>query len=202
MITELLTAPYADAVLAYLQSTENVVLLIVNAQLEIVDYNGAFKRLIKQNHELIGQSIHEFLFLENHQPFVPTAAGTQNIIFASSHNVALPMRCHVYETGDNLLIICDHQMLTKDNVIEKMSILSNEMVNMVRELAAKNRELEEAQENIKVLSGIIPICMYCKEIRNDEGYWKQLEVYISEHADVVFSHGICPKCLAKYFPEG
>jgi ferritin len=57
------------------------------------------------------------------------------------------------------------------------------------------------EEELRVLKGIIPICMHCKGIRDDKGYWNQLEKYISEHSEVKFSHGICDKCLKKYHPE-
>jgi len=62
-------------------------------------------------------------------------------------------------------------------------------------------DLEKALEDIKTLSGIVPICSYCKEIRDDNGYWNQLEKYISEHSEVQFSHGICDKCMKKHYPE-
>jgi response regulator RpfG family c-di-GMP phosphodiesterase len=51
--------------------------------------------------------------------------------------------------------------------------------------------------NIKRLSGLLPICSYCKRIRSDHNYWEQVESYISEHTDASFTHGICPSCLAK-----
>ncbi|NJD90616.1 MAG: PAS domain S-box protein [Geobacter sp.] len=62
-------------------------------------------------------------------------------------------------------------------------------------------ELQEAIANVKTLSGLIPICAGCKKIRDDKGYWSQLETYISEHADVLFSHGYCPDCYAKVYEE-
>jgi DNA-binding response OmpR family regulator len=62
-------------------------------------------------------------------------------------------------------------------------------------------ELQEALAEIKTLKGFIPICASCKKIRDDEGYWNQLETYISEHTDAVFSHGICPECAEKYREE-
>ncbi len=55
--------------------------------------------------------------------------------------------------------------------------------------------LREALDKVKLLSGIIPICSYCKKIRNDQGYWDKLEEFISNHSDAVFSHGICDKCM-------
>lgn len=66
-----------------------------------------------------------------------------------------------------------------------------------RDLEKANRELREANERIKTLSGLIPICSVCKKIRDDEGYWNQLEHYISQHSEATFSHGYCPTCAAE-----
>ena len=63
------------------------------------------------------------------------------------------------------------------------------------------RELEDALAEIKTLRGIIPICSSCKKIRDDEGYWHQVEVYIRDHSEAEFSHGICPECAKKLYPE-
>ena len=54
---------------------------------------------------------------------------------------------------------------------------------------------------IETLRGIVPICSYCKEVRDDKGYWNQVEAYVAKHTDAQFSHSICPKCLRKHFPE-
>lgn len=62
-------------------------------------------------------------------------------------------------------------------------------------------ELKDALANIKTLQGLIPICAYCKKIRNDEGYWQQLDVYVKQHADVSFTHGSCPECFEKVMKE-
>ena len=62
-------------------------------------------------------------------------------------------------------------------------------------------DLEKAMEQIKTLRGIIPICSYCKEIRDDKGSWNKLEKYISEHSEAQFSHGICDNCLKEHYPE-
>ncbi len=62
-------------------------------------------------------------------------------------------------------------------------------------------ELTEALDKVKTLKGLIPICSHCKSIRRDEGYWQQLEAFFSDHAEVEFSHGICPDCLEKYYQE-
>ena len=63
-------------------------------------------------------------------------------------------------------------------------------------------ELEEALSQIKTLRGLVPICSYCKKIRDDKDYWQQLETYISQRTDAEFSHGVCPECFEKHIrPE-
>ena len=63
-----------------------------------------------------------------------------------------------------------------------------------RELEQTNQKLMRSLETIKTLGGLIPICSQCKKIRNDKGYWQQLEIYIKEHSDAEFTHGLCPEC--------
>ena len=60
---------------------------------------------------------------------------------------------------------------------------------------------QEALANIKTLSGLIPICAGCKKIRDDRGYWSQVEIYVAKHSGAKFSHGICPECARKLYPE-
>jgi PAS domain S-box-containing protein len=62
-------------------------------------------------------------------------------------------------------------------------------------------ELQKALSDIKKLSGLLPICASCKKIRDDKGYWNQIESYISEHSEAEFSHGICPECAKKLYPD-
>ncbi|GFO62644.1 DUF3365 domain-containing protein [Geomonas paludis] len=70
------------------------------------------------------------------------------------------------------------------------------------ELAAKVEQLEAALAKVRILEGVIPICSYCKKIRKDEEIWQQMEQYISEHTDALFSHGICPSCFEHYCAAG
>jgi ABC-type nickel/cobalt efflux system permease component RcnA len=60
-------------------------------------------------------------------------------------------------------------------------------------------KLLEANENVKVLSGLMPICASCKKIRDDKGYWKQLEEYIEKHSEAQFSHSLCEECAEKLY---
>jgi len=62
-------------------------------------------------------------------------------------------------------------------------------------------QLEDSMKEIKLLRGFLPICMNCKKIRDDKGYWTKVEVYIRKHSGVEFSHGICPECALELYPE-
>jgi len=62
-------------------------------------------------------------------------------------------------------------------------------------------DLKEAMAKVKTLSGLLPICASCKKIRDDKGYWSQIEAYISGHSEVEFSHSICPECARKLYPD-
>ena len=62
-------------------------------------------------------------------------------------------------------------------------------------------DLQKALVEVKILSGLLPICSHCKNIRDDKGYWTQIELYFHEHSDTEFSHGICPECAKKFYPE-
>ena len=63
------------------------------------------------------------------------------------------------------------------------------------------KELKQALANVKQLSGLLPICSHCKKIRDDKGYWEQIESYLSEHTEAIFSHGICQECAVKHYPD-
>lgn len=70
-----------------------------------------------------------------------------------------------------------------------------------RALQEKIEQLEEAMAQVKILRGLLPICANCKKIRDDGGYWQQVEVYIRDHSEAEFSHGICPDCIKTLYPE-
>jgi hypothetical protein len=75
-----------------------------------------------------------------------------------------------------------------------------------RKQAEEEREklhskLQEAFDNIKTLKGLLPICANCKKIRDDKGYWNQIETYVRDHSDAEFSHSICPDCAEILYPE-
>jgi PAS domain S-box-containing protein len=77
----------------------------------------------------------------------------------------------------------------------------NELKEMSEQQEKLVRELQESLESIKMLQGLLPMCAWCKKIRDDEGYWDEVEQYIEKNSDASFSHGICPACLRELSPE-
>ena len=98
------------------------------------------------------------------------------------------------------------ETVTQINYQGEVAILGNSMDITEYKSSATEREnmilqLQKALLEVKKLSGLLPICSSCKKIRNDEGYWEQLEVYIMDHSEAEFTHGICPDCTKKLYPN-
>ena len=75
-------------------------------------------------------------------------------------------------------------------------------IELQKKLAERVEELEKALAQVKRLEGLLPICSYCKRIRNEQDYWERVDNYISQHANVRFSHNICPECYEKHVKTG
>ncbi|NDY73014.1 response regulator [Desulfobacter hydrogenophilus] len=80
-------------------------------------------------------------------------------------------------------------------------VMAKARVDLHIKLHKTMAELKEALSQVKNLSGLLPICMYCKKIRDDTGYWNQIEAYIDNHSEAQFSHSICNECAKKYYPD-
>ena len=95
--------------------------------------------------------------------------------------------------------------IVKPYDVEELQVrigVGRKVIELQSLLAGRIAELQEAMAQIKTLRGLLPICMYCKKIRDDKQYWQQVEGYIAKHSEAQFSHGICPDCYKKYFqPE-
>lgn len=189
----------------YFYQTDTLSIVVIDENLKISAHNRCFRTLISSGEDISGRPIHSFLLPES-QALIPLSAPIRNqsvlLSFKSPESSPVPLKCKIIKINDGQhLIIGGHLMLTNEQILQQMTAMSNEMANMSRDLHRKNRELQEAHSKIKTLSGIVPICMHCKEIRDDKGYWNQLEKYITEHSDAHFSHGICDKCLKIHYPD-
>lgn len=84
--------------------------------------------------------------------------------------------------------------------VRALQALSRTVVTEL-ELRRVSMELREASAKIKTLHGLLPICSYCKGVRDDRGYWETVEAYVEHRSDAHFTHGICPECMAKHYPD-
>lgn len=91
-------------------------------------------------------------------------------------------------------------MIQKVRTYEQLKVANTQLEREALEKAQLIDELQEALANIKILRGLIPICANCKNVRDDEGFWQQVEIYISCHSEAEFSHSICPECMGKLYP--
>jgi response regulator RpfG family c-di-GMP phosphodiesterase len=91
---------------------------------------------------------------------------------------------------------------------EELQVLNNELAREVEERRSVQisneqliSELRKANAEVKTLSGLLPVCASCKQVRDDQGYWSQLETYLKKHTEISFSHGLCLDCAHKLYPE-
>ena len=91
----------------------------------------------------------------------------------------------------------DHRLLAAIETLQDIS----ELKRTEEERKSLNIKLQEALDKVKILSGLIPICAGCKKIRDDKGYWNQLEEYLEQHSEAFFSHGLCPDCARRFFND-
>ncbi|PSN19126.1 diguanylate cyclase [filamentous cyanobacterium CCP5] len=99
------------------------------------------------------------------------------------------------------LCIIDHEPRELSEYQTKTLEALARQVVMQLELRRISSQLADALNQIDQMAGLIPICSYCKGIRNDEGYWSTVEEFIEQHAEVTFTHGVCDSCMQKHFPE-
>ena len=94
-----------------------------------------------------------------------------------------------------------HLEIDRRQLLDRVQQINENLNQFVKELELKNQQLQDALAKVKMLSGLLPICASCKKIRNDAGYWNEIENYIAEHSEADFTHGICPECIKELYPD-
>lgn len=126
------------------------------------------------------------------------------VILASESRVSSERQAEGLDSGADayiILPISNKEFLARVHAGERIKSAEDALREKEREQEELVVQLREALSEIKTLKGFIPICASCKKIRDDEGYWDQLEAYISKHTDAKFTHGLCPECVEKYKAE-
>ncbi len=90
---------------------------------------------------------------------------------------------------------------TFDAIALGLNMMIDDIRTSIEERERLNQELRDSLAKVNTLSGLLPICAWCKKIRDDKGYWKAVETYVSERTKAEFTHGMCPECQNKYFAE-
>jgi hypothetical protein len=101
-------------------------------------------------------------------------------------------------TANLIRLITDKALLITQSELQKNLLLNQTLEDQVQRRTA---ELQASINQIKILGGLLPICSSCKKIRDDQGYWQQIEKYLHQHSEAEFSHSICPECTAQLYPE-
>jgi len=148
--------------------------------------------------EVIGRSFIEFIYPEDLQRI---RKSFQRLL--SGHGEANEYRVLTKSGEIRWMRTSSQPVFIGDRVIGVQGVLADitERKRAEEEREQLVLELQDTLAKVKILSGLLPICASCKKIRDDEGYWNQLETYIQEHSQAEFSHGICPECAKKLYPE-
>ena len=101
----------------------------------------------------------------------------------------------------NRKLIEDELVKSKGELEMRVAERTTELSELNKQLQSEIAEREKAIAKVKILSGFLPICAGCKKIRDDDGYWNQIEEYIRDHSEAEFTHSMCPECLKEYYPE-
>ena len=128
---------------------------------------------------------------------------------------------NIHRKDPDFFIDAKHRILRRDgemrHVLVRIRVIKDSSGNLIRlygatqditeqKLAEEEREkliveLQDALSQVKMMSGLLPICSSCKKIRDEQGNWEMLEVYIRDHSEADFSHGLCPECLIRLYPD-
>ena len=195
---------YAEGLISSLWRQTTMIMFVLGGDGSIVRVNNAFKEMFGRQLQVDGLNIRELLTPESVK-LLNEAGGRiidgMKLIFSNDRQSSHMLVCRVVSSEENMLVFSVQIMATEAVVMKHMTAINNELSNLTRELHRKNVALQQAMEEIKVLKGLMPICPYCKKIRDDKGYWHQLESYINNHSNAEFSHGICDDCMTILHPE-
>jgi PAS domain S-box-containing protein len=170
---------------------------ITDIQGRFLDVNDAYCQLIGYSRdELLTMKISDMEAVERPEE---TAQRIQRIMETGGTRFETRHRCK------------DGRMIDLEVSVNYTKIGGKRLFVFLRDITERKRieeereklihELQDALANIKTLRGLLPICSYCKKIRDDKGYWNRIESYIQDHSGAEFTHGMCPECLKKHYPD-
>lgn len=195
----------AEAALIYMMETAPVLALRLDQLQRVVTANAQARHVLGP--EVVGQTLREMVvdFTE-----VPPHPGNGIHLLSLNTDAGGPETFYFrfFPLAEGTLALGSLDFPEQERLHTEVLGLNQELNDLTRqlhlanaELRDKNTELATALARVKVLSGLLPICARCKQIRNDQGYWMEVESYLQKHSGATFTHGLCPHCVAKYFSE-
>jgi PAS domain S-box-containing protein len=190
----------------YAESIINTVrepLIALDQDLRVVSVSRSFYEVFKvKPEETVGQLIYD---LGNKQWDIPKLRELLETILPQKATFDNYEVEHDFATIGSRIMLLNARQIQRVLGKERIILLAIEDITE-RKRAEKERErlireLQDTLAKVKQLSGMLPICSSCKKIRNDKGYWSQVEVYIRDNSEAEFTHGICPECMKKLYPD-
>ena len=174
-----------------------------------VDPAGNFTFVNPSMTRILGYSEEELIGMNNRQYTDKENARKVFQAFNMVYKTGVPTRHFGWELirkdGTKGFVGCSVSLIkdSSDNPIGFRGVLNDitERKRAEEALEEERKRLQQALDEVRTLRGIVPICASCKKIRDDKGYWSQVEKYVSDHTEAKFTHGICPDCVEKVYPE-
>jgi hypothetical protein len=198
------TPEESEWLLRALGDSGDVVAFRLDASARITEWNRGFQKALDLTSDPSGQPLERFLDSGAPGPVTFPREGDDAAIrlhFRSEDGTLSTFNGRARGVAQGHIVAGARWLITHSDVLQKMTSLENQLLQVNRELQSKVRELEEARETVRTLSDLLPICSSCKKIRDDQGYWSAIETYITNHSQILFSHGICPDCMRRLYPE-
>jgi hypothetical protein len=176
-------------------------LFVKNGFADKLDIEPADKGQNYMWHNLYGLEAYKELHEITDNPFLACPLNLCLFYLADKHNKTMRLHRKSFDlekkTVHSQYELVDKE-ISQDEKFDALVIENKRLYELAQERAER---LEKAQKEIKTLKGILPICAYCKKIRDDQGYWQQVEVYVRDHSHADFSHSYCPECYERAMKE-
>jgi len=165
-----------------------------------VNYNVIHVGMLADGLESLKRVLFDVILLDLSLPDGPAGIKTFETVYAQASHI--PIIILTGHDDDDLAVEAVHK--GAQDFLAKGQVTGPGLSRAIRYAIERKKlltQLEHSLKEIRELRGILPICANCKKIRDDNGYWTQVEVYISKHSNTEFSHGICPDCAQKLYPD-
>ena len=194
------TLEYAEA----LVDTVREPLVVLDTDLRILSANRSFYKVFKVKPE---ETLGEFIFnLGNRQWDIPKLRELLEEILPRNTKFNGFEVEHYFESIGKKVMLLNARRIVRESEGRQLILLAIEDITDRKQAQEQQeiliKELQDANAKVRILGGLLPICASCKKIRDDKGYWTQIEAYIRDHSEAEFSHSICPDCVEKLYHKG